>query len=139
MAINNFQYLVQTNPTLTGAEILKLHEEEVRKEGERIQKLHQDKIDFVKDITKNGGYFKSSMGTSRFMHRVFNVSIDNEGYMSGSVETIHIHQSDNNQIIHDTKKYQSLHKYAFSSYERITKEEFDTKREQLRSIFNEGW
>lgn len=90
--MRSLQLLIQEYPDKTGAEYLEIQAQEKAQEQAEIQTRNQKVLEFAEDLNTNGGYFKGAFGfDQRYMYKVTNVEVDEDGRVTGDVEKIVFH------------------------------------------------
>lgn len=90
--MESLEYLIQQYPDKTGRELLEIQNQQKLDEENKIKERNKKKLEFAEDLNTNGGYFKGAFGyDQRYIYKVTNVEVDDDGYVSGDVEEIVFH------------------------------------------------
>lgn len=148
--MRSIECLVNQYPNKTGREILAIQAQDKIEDQKIYEEENKEKIAFVNDIDKNGGYFRGKFGIDQYYYyRVFDVIIDNNELI-GSVEKIVLFHNDTNnnhsvikpceiKLERRIKEYERLDTYGLEYEERITKEDWDAINNYLNKISKLFW
>lgn len=128
--MRSIELLVRTYPEKTCAEIMKIVEQEKQAHEAKIAKSNKDKLDLIKDINENGGYYKGTFGLDQYFAYNFKNLEFKWDTIICDVENIVVFTGNENErrtvnvkIEFETMK--QFENYGVEIYEKITKEEYE--------------
>ncbi len=129
----SLEVIIRENPNLTGKEILAEEKYDDACFALYNANKDKDKLDFIKDINTNGGYYKGRFGSDqRFYYNVSNAKLES-GRVYADVETIVVFLGDGRSVVSEgdiriekrKKEFKDLDTYDLESYYRTTKKDYD--------------
>ena len=142
--MRSIETLVSDYPEKTGAEILKIQEDEKLEDQRQFDLRNAKQLQLIDDINKNGGFYKGTFGLNQhFLYNFTDLEMDEKGNIYCEVESIVIFSRDdkrtplNVQIQFDT--YKDFSKYGVNMYERVTQEDYNEVINYFKNSVNKFW
>ena len=138
----SIELILRDNPNMTGKEILEEQKHDEACFALWKENRDKDKLDFIKDINTNGGFYKGRFGLDqRFYYKVTNASLQGARVMA-EVETVVVFlgcergavKVGDINIEKRKKTYEDLDNYDLHGYTRTTKEDFEKVVKYLNDI-----
>lgn len=139
--MRSIEYLAQLFPDKTGKELFELQSQDKADDLAEYEKENQHKLDLIKDINENGGYYKGTFGLNqKFMYSFTNMELIGGDIMCDVKHIVAFTDDETHSIIRDikvdNKSYEQFERYGTSFYTRINKDEFDSAVNYINAIQN---
>lgn len=129
----SLEVIIRENPYLTGKEILAEEKHDEACFALYNANRNKAKLDFIKDINTNGGYYKGRFGSDqRFYYNISNARLE-KNRIYADVETIVVFLGDGRSVVSPgdikiekrKKEFKDLDTYDLDMYYRTTKKDYD--------------
>jgi len=140
--MRSIETLVRQYPSKSGLEILDIYEADKAKDKKDGEKRNKRKLDFIKDINENGGYYRGRFGETQYYYRKLTNLRFIENTICGDIEDIVCFNKFIDKTISIEKRvkvYEDIDRYGLQEDERITKEEYDKVSNYVTDIFPTFW
>ena len=135
----SLEVIIRENPDMTGREILAEEKYDDACFALYNDRMNKTKLDLIKDINTNGGYYKGRFGEDqRFYYNVTNARLECNTVIA-DVEHITVFLGDGRSVVKPgdiriekkIETFKDLYKYDLESYYRTTKKDYDEVSDYL--------
>lgn len=138
--MRSIELLVRTYPEKTCAEIMQIVEQEKQEHQENIDKTNKYKIDLIKDINENGGYYKGTFGLDQyFIWKFENLRLDSANAIICDVHSITGFKNKETTFRKKFEHHEQFENYGVDMYERVTVKEYNEILDHLENTFSKFW
>ena len=86
--MRSLETLINEYPSKTGAELLIIQKQDREDDEAAAKKRNENKINFIEDINKNGGFFKGVSGGQKYYYNITEVELFDGVSVYGNKEKI---------------------------------------------------
>lgn len=124
--MRSMDYLVSLYPDKTGSELLAIQEAEKVKAKMEFELRNKNKLELIKEINTNGGYYKGTFGlTQHFYYSFFNMQlIEGDIYCDVNCITCFF-EDDRTHIEARIVTFKKFENYGVGIYTKVLKDDFD--------------